>query len=578
MDRARNHRRLAPLAFVAALAVAAFSAAPAEAQDGGRYRVLVPALAPQAGADDDFGKDVGKEVRKALDEFATHAPVEEKVLKDALKRFGLKEEEITDCIKARQLAVQINAELVMCGVYTESGDNRQVETKFVVPTTGEEFQVAPFASTQPKQAAAQIAGAFEQYLGQLRLAVFCNDELQRQAWDAAIEQCGKVVEANPNSASNLYNLASAYMNAGQDDVALETFEKAIAINPVHQDAILAAGVVAARLGQQDKSQQYLHQYLELNPGNLAVRLKIAADIAAAGDPRGALMLVEEGIGSPTDSVDVTTLQYAGHFALASARESLENQGQNGEVSPDVQGLLEKALGYYNRAFDMQQDTAPDVTMMTNMLVAYRLLDRSDEAVAFGERAIQRVPNDAALLSAYADALAAADRTEEAVRMLDRVTQIDPQYAVNARLGSWQLEDGNLSAAQAAFRRALQNGEVASGDDLARPIFAQGYNNHHKAGRYDTAISYYNVAREFATGSATTGMVNFFHGYALFQKALEMQKPSTAASARASLPVFQEAKRYLEQAGGYTEQAQQRQQLLSNVNQYIEIQNALIKRG
>lgn len=577
MDRARNHRRLAPLAFVAAVAAAAVTAAPAEAQDGGRYRVLVPALAPQAGAKDNFGKDVGKEVRKALDEFATHAPVEEKVLKDALKKFGLKEEDIRDCIKARQLAVQIGAELVMCGEYSESGDNRQVATRFVVPTTGEEFEVAPFAATQAKQAAAQIAGAFEQYLGQLRLAVFCNDELQRQAWDAAIEQCGKVVEANPTSASNQYNLASAYMNAGQDDVALATFEKAIEINPVHQDAILAAGVVAARLGQQEKSQQYLHQYLELNPGDQAVRLKIAADIAAAGDPRGALMLVEEGGATSTADADVTTLQYAGHFALASARESLENSGQNGDVSPDVQGLLEKALGYYNRAFEMQTDT-PDVTMMTNMLVAYRLLERNDEAVAFGERAIQRVPNDAALLSAYADALAAADRTDEALRTLNRVTQIDPQYAVNARLGSWQLEDGNLSAAQAAFRKALQNGEVASGDDLARPIFAQGYNNHHKNKRFDTAISYYNVAREFATSSATTGMINFFHGYALFQKALEMQKPSTVASARASLPVFQEAKRWLEQAGGYTEQAQQRQQLLQNVDQYIEIQNALIKRG
>lgn len=577
MDRVRNHRRLAPLAFVAAVAAAAVTAAPAEAQDGGRYRVLVPALAPQAGAKDNFGKDVGKEVRKALDEFATHAPVEEKVLKDALKKFGLKEEDIRDCIKARQLAVQIGAELVMCGEYSESGDNRQVATRFVVPTTGEEFEVAPFAATQAKQAAAQIAGAFEQYLGQLRLAVFCNDELQRQAWDAAIEQCGKVVEANPSSASNQYNLASAYMNAGQDDVALGTFEKAIEINPVHQDAILAAGVVAARLGQQEKSQQYLHQYLELNPGDQAVRLKIAADIAAAGDPRGALMLVEEGGATSTTDADVTTLQYAGHFALASARESLENSGQNGDVSPDVQGLLEKALDYYNRAFEMQTDT-PDVTMMTNMLVAYRLLERNDEAVAFGERAIQRVPNDAALLSAYADALAAADRTDEALRTLDRVTQIDPQYAVNARLGSWQLEDGNLSAAQAAFRKALQNGEVASGDDLARPIFAQGYNNHHKNKRFDTAISYYNVAREFATSSATTGMINFFHGYALFQKALEMQKPSTVASARASLPVFQEARRWLDQAGGYTEQAQQRQQLLQNVDQYIEIQNALIKRG
>lgn len=576
MDRARNHRRLMPLAVFAAMAASAFGAAQAEAQDGGRYRVLVPALAPQAGAKDNFGKDVAKEVRKALDDFATHAPVEEKVLKDALKKFGLKEEDIRDCIKARQLAVQIQAELVMCGEYQDAGGTMQVSTKFVVPTTGEEFQVNPISTSQSKDAAAQIAGAFEQYLGQLRLAVFCNDELQRQAWDAAIEQCGKVVEANPSSASNQYNLASAYMNAGQDEMALAGFEKAIEVNPVHQDAILGAGVVAARLGQQEKSQQYLHQYLELNPGNLQVRLKIAADIAQAGDPRGALILVEEGTSA--DSVDVTTLQYAGHFALAAAREEMENQAQGGdEVSPEVRTLLDKAITYYTRAFEMA-GTEADATMLTNMLVAYRLLGRNEEAVAFGQRATQTKSDDASLWSAYADALAAAGRRDEAVQTLNRVKQLDPQYAISARLGSWHLEAGNLSAAQASFRQALQNGEVASGDELARPIFAQGYNNHHKAKRYDTAISYYNVAREFATGSATKGMINFFHGYALFQKGLDVQKPSTVASARASLPLFQEARRYLEQAGGYTEQAQQRQQLLQNIDQYIEIQNALIKRG
>src|SRR5690606_16219310 len=229
------------------------------------------------------------------------------------------------------------------------------------------------------------------------------------------------------SASNQYNLASAYMNAGQDEMALAGFEKAIEVNPVHQDAILRAGVVAARLGPQEKSQQYLHQYLELNPGNLQVRLKIAADIAQAGDPRGALILVEEGTSA--DSVDVTTLQYAGHFALAAAREEMEGPGPQGdEVSPEVRTLLDKAIGYYTRAFEMA-GTEADATMLTNMLVAYRLLGRNEEAVAFGQRATQTKSDDASLWSAYADALAAAGRRDEAVQTLNRVKQLDPQYAI-----------------------------------------------------------------------------------------------------------------------------------------------------
>lgn len=574
MDGSRYSRRLMPLAALMAVLAGAIGAAPAEAQDGGRYRVLVPALAPQANADDDFGKDVAEEIQDALDEFATHAPVESKVLRDALKKFGLKEEDLRDCIKARQLAVQIQAELVMCGSYTESGNTRQVTSAFYVPTTGEQFEVQPFSATEPEQAAQQITAAFGTYLEQLRVAVYCHEALQRQSWDEGIERCKQVVDMNESSASNWYNYASALMNAERDEEALAAYEKAIELNPVHGDALLGAGVVAARVGQNEKSQDYLRQYLDLNPGNLQVRLKIAADVAQAGDPRGALALLESGVN--VDSMDATSVVYAGHFALAAARELMENTGASGDPA-DATGLLEKALNYYNRAYDMQGDSA-QAGMLSNMLVAYRLLERTDEAVELGARAVQTQPNDAALWSAYADVLAAAGQRDEAVQALSRVSQIDPSYAVNARLGSWQLDAGNLSAAQASFRKAIANNEVDGSDNIARMIFGQGYNGRAKARQYDAAIAYYNVAREFATEAATKGMINFFHGHALFQKALDVQKPSTAASARASLPMFQEARRYLEQAGAYSDQAATRTQLLQNIDQYIDIQNALIKRG
>lgn len=574
MARARNHRLLAPLAALLAVAAGALGASPLEAQDGGRYRVLVPALAPAAGAKDNFGKDVAKDVQDALDDFSTHAPVESKVLKDALKKFGLKEEDLRDCIKARQLAVQINAELVLCGSYTESGDTRQVSSTFYVPTTGEQFEVQPFAATRSDEAAQQITAAFQTYLEQLRVAVYCHDALSQQRWDEAVERCKQVVDMNPSSAGNLYNYASALMNAEQLEEALAVYEQAIEINPVHGDAILGAGVVAARVGQNEKSQDYLKQYLDLNPGNLQVRLKIAADVAQAGDPRGALALIEDGVDP--DSMDATTVVYAGHFALAAAREAMENPGASDDPA-NTTGLLEKALNYYNRGYALQGDSAT-ASMLSNMLVAYRLLERTDEAVELGARAVQTRPDDAGLWSAYADVLAASGNREEAERALTRVTQIDPSYAVSARLGSWQLEAGNLSAAQASFRRAIANNEVEGGDQIARMIFAQGYNGRAKAKQYDAAISYYNVAREFATTDHTKAMINFFHGHALFQKALDVQKPSTAASARASLPLFQEARRHLQNAGAYTEQASTRTQLLGNIDQYIDIQNALIKRG
>ena len=50
-----------------ALVVAGFAAVPADAQQAGeRYTILVPFLAPQNGARDNFGEDVAKELRKLI--------------------------------------------------------------------------------------------------------------------------------------------------------------------------------------------------------------------------------------------------------------------------------------------------------------------------------------------------------------------------------------------------------------------------------------------------------------------------------------------------------------------------------
>jgi tetratricopeptide (TPR) repeat protein len=62
--------------------------------------------------------------------------------------------------------------------------------------------------------------------------------------------------------------------------------------------MLHAGILAAKLERPDESQGYFRQYLELNPGNVDVRLTIATDLANAGDPAGALTLVEEAMDDP----------------------------------------------------------------------------------------------------------------------------------------------------------------------------------------------------------------------------------------------------------------------------------------
>src|SRR5688572_25236784 len=113
-------RTLATVGVVAATWLAASPAAAQEqpastSQTGSRYRVLVPKLEIRPGANEKFGNQLADALRKDIDKLATHQSVDKKELSESLKKFKLKEDEL-DCIKARQLAVQIGAELVMCGI------------------------------------------------------------------------------------------------------------------------------------------------------------------------------------------------------------------------------------------------------------------------------------------------------------------------------------------------------------------------------------------------------------------------------------------------------------------------------
>src|SRR5690606_30993943 len=186
MNRTINHRRIAvALSFGLVAGTALMAPAPAAAQEGGRMRILAPALAPEGGAKDDFGKKVAEEFRKEVDKLATHAPFEGKELKDALKKYGVKEEELSQqqCVKARQLAGLIQIPLVMCGSYTPAASGgMQVSASIISPATSDMFNLDPFTAADPKEAAQQIVAQFSNFTQALSNAGYCAQSLESQQW------------------------------------------------------------------------------------------------------------------------------------------------------------------------------------------------------------------------------------------------------------------------------------------------------------------------------------------------------------------------------------------------------------
>lgn len=105
----------------AAATVLVVPAADAAAQDGGRFRVLIPYFTPMEGADQGFGEDASEDLREMISTLPTHVAMDEGEIEDEVERFDMDMEELT-CITTRQLAAQTQVPVAICATYTQNPD------------------------------------------------------------------------------------------------------------------------------------------------------------------------------------------------------------------------------------------------------------------------------------------------------------------------------------------------------------------------------------------------------------------------------------------------------------------------
>ncbi|MDX1567828.1 MAG: tetratricopeptide repeat protein [Longimicrobiales bacterium] len=566
--------------FAAAFMTITLASSVAAQQASARFRVLVPRIQPEGDADDDFGEDLANDLRDLIDEFATHQPVDEDEIEDAMDQFDMDWEDL-NCIRTTQLASQISSQVILCGGYSEAGgDQYDVNVEFRVVETGESFQVEPITvnEDQRNQAAQHIIDSFDRVVQQTRATAFCQDYHGSQQWERALENCNRAIELNPESEIAHYTKALTLENLDRLEEAMAELETVLEMNPIHENALQWAGNISARLDQNDEARDYYSRYLELNPQDSAVRMRIAYDLAQAGDPVGAMQLIEEGFTMDEDNPALYE-QY-GNFAFTAATQALEgrNMGPDQELPPEVAEYYRTAIEAYRQVFQMKGDST-NASQLRNVVAAHLQLGETEDAVSFADQALDAYPENARLWSTYADALNRAGQVDQAIAALDSVQAIDPEYAnVFIRQGQWLLQAGRIEDAVDRLQEAVERGEQTA-DVAARLVLANAHSQGIQQDDFQYALQTIPLAKEFDVGDRVQAELDFWHGYAMFQQAIEDQEPATLESAQATLPRFQEALSLFQQAEPYASQQPSINlaQFVENTQRYIEIQEAVIQR-
>jgi tetratricopeptide (TPR) repeat protein len=541
-------------------------------EPGGRYRVLVVPMESRA-LDRRFGEKVAREIRERLADFPTHAPVDEGDFKRALKQYDLDADQL-NAIQARQLANLMGVQVLYFATLEPVDSAFEVRGSFIDVRTGDEVQVPPVRvsdrSNESVDRVAQVTiAAFEEEVRFVRAQQFCAEYVESHQLEAALRNCDEALEINPNSVHVLFNKGMAYRvmyeegeseGGGTDgwaDSSIAYFEQVLERQPSHRQALQNAAFMYSQSGNAEKASELYRRYLEYDAGNVPVRIKVAYDLANAGLMPEAIAIIQAGLDIAENDVDL--LQSLGDYAL--------------RYSATDSSYLGIATEAYERVLAIKGEEADSLTIF-NALAAYTQANRTAEAIAFAEQALQSHSQNAKLWSLYADALVRAERYADAIAAMDSVVELDPAYpAALLKRGSFKLQGGDEQGGLADFNLAIERGDATR--EQVFNVFWSGAISARNSGDLTGSLSNFEHAAQFAP-AARRQEVQFWWGYTYYQIAERL------AGDDATVPQLQRARSNIESAQQHLQQAgsahRQIPQLLDACDTWLLNIDARIRRA
>ncbi len=588
MQRMLNVRRLVASGFVAATVAGSAFSSPAQAQNptsstaGTQFRVIVMDMVnktdPKATR---FGVRTSEAVRKGISQMATHTAIPSKEVDVELKKLNVLKSAF-DCTVGRQLGARNSyAQVIMCGEYETDPAGTKVSASFFTKEEAISYDVAPFVVATEADAAAKIVEEFATYIRQLTLVTVCQNYSQSQQWQEALDKCSQALELNPRSTPSLYYRGTALVNLDKKEEGLAAYQKLLELAPTFQEAMLSAGVVAAQLGQNELSQKYFHDYLELNPDDDQVRNVIAADLNKAGDPMGAAKILEDGLKG--DTTNYALMRAIGDYTLVAAVKASKASGPAGDDASKAESkaLYAKSLTWYEKVL-ANLPAAKLTSGQTNALfhyamTAYLQTGQAAKAVALGPQAMANDSASADMYVIYANALGTTGNETQAIAALDKAAALDPTLKISFQKALLALAGGNLDAIVAHANRAATEGTSSEQiDQIAIQLVAEGVK---KSGAAQNA--WFNAGKALAKSDKPVAMANFYQGIDLYTQAASMipkaPKVITKSSAGTALSLLNRAKALLQGAGAFTEAASNRASALDNIDKTATYLNAVIKQ-
>ncbi len=297
----------------------------------------------------------------------------------------------------------------------------------------------------------------------------------------------RVLLLDPKNVQVLYQLAESYRMAGQNIQAEAQYGKLLETAPDFVAGWVSRGDNAMAMQLYGRAAEFFQKALELQPGSAAVKLKLAEAYVKNKQYAEASSIVEEVLKA--DAENTTALVLMG--------DVLVGQGKPGE-----------AVNYYTKAWQK----SPTADVQLKLAQALAAAGRTEEALRRYQDLIQRSPYNAQAHLGYGDLLLAQGQRDRALEEFQsalrfagdvetreqaarRIVELKPDdISTRFRLAGYLRDqykyDGAIAQYEAILKLDPQNIDALIGlGDCYVPKT-----------QYDRALDYYNRALALATAS------------------------------------------------------------------------------
>jgi len=282
----------------------------------------------------------------------------------------------------------------------------------------------------------------------------------------ALIEANKMLGTYPNSAF-LHNIIGASNTSLKDfDAAIESYKKALKINPHYTDAIYSMGVAQQEQGDLDAATTSYNKVLKIEPEYIEAYLNIAKLLKDKGDLEGAILNYKQALKIKPDNAEVSynmgnTLRDKGDpdAAIESYKKALKIKPDYAEAHNNMGSALrdkgdpDAAIESYKKALKIKPDYAE---AYSNMGTALKDKGDPDAAIESYKKALKIQPDFAEAYNNMGTALKDKGDPDAAIESFKKALKIQPDYAeAHNNMGTALKDKGDPDAAIESYKKALK---------------------------------------------------------------------------------------------------------------------------